>query len=259
MLRLIVIAVLLLGACEQYCPEETLNQSYEKGVSDGSEAAAEESRRSRKFGYEEGYEEGYAKGNTEGYQKGFEAARPGTPSSFGVIGKIVYTAAIWGGALKLVLSLIYILWYMIFWEGSSSGHVAGKILMGVLGLFFAIIVVGRLPAAQMTESLLLSPAPESLLLQLVYILLVGAAAYWMLFVLIRYLYRMSAPLAQGALVFCLSAIITFLLPVLAAFLFRVPQIGNFVAGTIFSGLFVGTIYYFGYNLLKEKSVPLKAD
>ncbi|MFA5925067.1 MAG: hypothetical protein WC856_27940 [Methylococcaceae bacterium] len=230
----VLFTVTLLG-CEPNRPSDP-NEWYAEG---------------RKAGVEEGRAIGIKEGYDKGLEAGFEKSYPGTPTQLQGIALKTYKVLVWGGALKVCLSIGLALIVLI---GHASGplEAIGRVLFGVLGSVATILAVTYLKIAGIAESLFLLPAASSLFGQLFWISVAATTVFWAFEGMYVFLQRNRGPLLEAWVAFFLSSVLTFMLPVLTGLFGSVPDISKYFAANILAGTLVGGVYYLAAGLVTGK-------
>lgn len=201
--------------------------------------------------YDQGFEAGRKKGYEMGYKEGFEKGRPGTAIALSGISAEIYTILVWGGVLKIILSLFIANIAIIFSTGNGL-EITGKSLFAILGAGATVVLAVFLKFTADTEAILLAPAPQFFLWQLLLVAGASVATYWLFDGLVRFLSANHSQVIQGWLVFVLSAILALLVPIGWGLFKSVPEITKYVSAYIFCGVLIGGIYFVATALLKGR-------
>ncbi len=233
------VGVLLLSLTGCNSPQDP-NSAYQSGRNAGVVEG-------RAIGYKDGYEKGVA--------EGFEKARPGTNNALSGSASAIYKVLVWGGALKISLSLGLAMFVLL--GLGSNVEIAGKLLFAVLGSLLTILATMYLHISGAAESVLLLAAPSSLAGQLWWMFFSSVVMYWAmkgLYVLARsaLLATKPWPVFDAWVVFILASILTLLVPVLIGVFNDVPDVTKYLASNLLSGALIGGIYYLAYGLLTHK-------
>ncbi|MGH8564865.1 MAG: Yae1 family protein [Gammaproteobacteria bacterium] len=231
-LGLIVSVILLLLGCNS-------SEQYQRGYREGHQAGREQTAQER-------YD--------AGYRDGFERAKPGSAQGMPEWVQAIYRVMIWGGVLKIIVSLLYTAITLTFIDDNEK-HVLGKVLFGALGVTLAIAVGVYVRLPEVAEAILLIPAPSSFAGQLFAMGVAACGMYWMLWLLTQLLRHggQGHAVADGWIVCGLSALLAVLVPVGLESWRSVPDVTKYLAGALFSGTLLGGMYYFALKLLQAPS------
>ena len=228
-----------LVACSNESPD--YRRGYDHGVEKGKEIASSES-----------FADGYRKGSAEGYRKGFEQARPGTPIKLSGVALAFYKLLVWGGALKVIGSLL-VAAFALFRNSDSFAETAGKIIFSVLGATVTIVLVMYFSISDGVVTALLSPAPPTLASQLVLLVIAGICMYVFLEVLFKLCSASShRPKTEAWLIAIIASLISLLVPVLVVFGERVPEVTGYLGANFFAGSLLGGLYWLGNAALNRR-------
>lgn len=235
-----------LVACSDQSPD------YRRGYGDGLE-------KGKVIASSQSFDEGYRKGSAEGYRKGFEQARPGTPIKLSGVALAFYKFLVWGGALKVIGSLV-IAAFALFRNSDSFAETAGKVIFSVLGATVTIVLVMYFSISDGVVTALLSPAPAALAGQVVLLVIAGICMYVFLEVLFRLCSASShRPKTEAWLIAIIASLISLLIPVLVVFGERVPEVTGYFGANFFAGSLLGGLYWLGNAALSRRFTSAIVD
>jgi hypothetical protein len=245
-IRIVYLLLLIMSfglvACSNESPD--YRRGYEHGVEKGKEITRSES-----------FAEGYSKGSADGYRKGFEQGRPGTPIKLSGVALTFYKLLVWGGALKVIGSLLFAA-FALFRNSDSFAETAGKFIFSVFGATVTIVLVMYFSISDRVVNALLSPAPATLALQVVLLAIAGISMY----VFLEVLFRLCSasrhrPKAEAWLLAIIASLISLLIPVLVVFGERVPEVTGYFGANLFAGSLLGGLYWLGSAALNRRFSP----
>ena len=232
-LAVVLLMLLTLGGCKDDGSE------YRRGYKDGSEASAQES---------------YARGRLDGYRSGFSQARPGSPTTLTGSSLAFYKALIWGGAVKLIFSLLFSALFL-FKKTDTATQIVGKVLFSIIGAVIGVALILYTRASDEIVSFILIPAPSSAGPQAVIFLFAAGATFFLFFAL----HAMGSTKELGTyieawLLALIAAIVAIAIPALKYLAKDVPDITGYIASSIFLGALLGGLFWIANHFLSRGEV-----